>query len=36
MFEYLHGNIPKQITPTTTADSGAKFDAFAMRAQVAF
>jgi hypothetical protein len=29
-------NIPKQVSPTNTADSGAKFDAFAMRTQVAF
>jgi phosphate-selective porin OprO and OprP len=36
MFDYLHGNIAKQVSPTNTADSGAKFDAFAMRTQVAF
>jgi phosphate-selective porin OprO/OprP len=36
MFDYLHGNITKQINPTNSGDAGAKFDAFAMRTQVAF
>jgi phosphate-selective porin OprO and OprP len=36
MFDYLHGNITKQISPTNFGDAGAKFDAFAMRTQVAF
>jgi phosphate-selective porin OprO/OprP len=36
MFDYLHGNIVKQISPTNNGDAGAKFDAFAMRTQVAF
>jgi phosphate-selective porin OprO/OprP len=36
MFDYLHGNIAKQISPTNSGDTGARFDAFAMRAQVAF
>lgn len=36
MFDYLHGNIAKQISPTNSGDAGARFDAFAMRAQVAF
>jgi phosphate-selective porin OprO and OprP len=36
MFDYLHGNIAKQISPTDTGDAGAKFDAFAMRTQIAF
>jgi phosphate-selective porin OprO and OprP len=36
MFDYLHGNIVKQISPTNSGDAGAKFDAFAMRTQVAF
>jgi phosphate-selective porin OprO/OprP len=36
MFDYLHGNIAKQISPTNNGDAGAKFDAFAMRTQVAF
>ena len=36
MFDYLHGNITKQASPTNFADVGAKFDAFAMRTQVAF
>jgi phosphate-selective porin OprO and OprP len=36
LFDYLHGNIAKQVTPTNIGDAGAKFDAFAMRTQVAF
>jgi phosphate-selective porin OprO/OprP len=36
MFDYLHGNIAKQVSPTNTGDAGTKFDAFAMRTQVAF
>jgi phosphate-selective porin OprO/OprP len=36
MFNYLHGDIAKQISPTNNGDAGAKFDAFAMRTQVAF
>lgn len=36
MFDYLHGNIAKQISPTNTGDTGVRFDAFAMRTQVAF
>ena len=36
MFNYLHGNIAKQISPTNNGDAGARFDAFAMRTQVAF
>lgn len=36
MFDYLHGNIVKQISPTNAGDAGAKFDAVAMRTQVAF
>jgi phosphate-selective porin OprO and OprP len=36
MFDYLHGNITKQISPTNSGDAGAKFDAFAMRTQVSF
>jgi phosphate-selective porin OprO and OprP len=36
MFDYLHGNIAKQVSPTNTRDAGTKFDAFAMRTQVAF
>ena len=36
MFDYLHGNIAKQISPTNTGGAGAKLDAFAMRTQVAF
>jgi phosphate-selective porin OprO/OprP len=36
MFNYLHGNIAKPISTTNLGDAGAKFDAFAMRTQVAF
>jgi phosphate-selective porin OprO/OprP len=36
MFDYLYGNITKQISPTNFGDAGAKFNAFAMRTQVAF
>jgi phosphate-selective porin OprO and OprP len=36
MFNYLHGDITKQVSPTNPADAGAKFDAFAMRTQIAF
>jgi len=36
MFNYLHGNIAKQVSPTNNGDAGANFDAFAMRTQVAF
>ena len=36
LFDYLHGNIARQVSPTNFGDAGAKFDAFAMRTQVAF
>jgi phosphate-selective porin OprO and OprP len=36
MFDYLHGDIAKQVSPTNFGNAGAKFDAFAMRTQVAF
>jgi phosphate-selective porin OprO/OprP len=36
MFDYLHGNIAKQISPTNSGNAGARFDAFAMRTEVAF
>ncbi|MFL6416930.1 MAG: OprO/OprP family phosphate-selective porin [Bryobacteraceae bacterium] len=36
MFNYLHGDIAKQVSATNTSDVGAKFDAFAMRTQLAF
>jgi phosphate-selective porin OprO/OprP len=36
MFDYLHGDIAKQISPTNAGDAGSKFNAFAMRTQVAF
>jgi phosphate-selective porin OprO/OprP len=36
LFNYLHGNVAKQISPTNPGDTGSKFDAFAMRTQIAF
>lgn len=36
MLDYLHGNVSKQASPVSTADTGSKFDAVAMRTQVAF
>jgi hypothetical protein len=36
MFNYQHGNIDKQVSATSPADAGAKFDALAMRTQIAF
>jgi len=36
MFDFLHGDIAKQISSTNPGDAGSKFNAFAMRTQVAF
>jgi phosphate-selective porin OprO/OprP len=36
MVNYLHGIIDKQNSATDTSDVGAKFDAVAMRTQIAF
>jgi phosphate-selective porin OprO/OprP len=36
MFDYLHGDIAKQVSPTNFTDTGSKFNALAMRTQVAF
>jgi phosphate-selective porin OprO/OprP len=36
MFDYLHGTVDKQVSSTVPTDAGAKFDALAMRTQVAF
>ena len=36
MFDYLHGDIGKQVSPTNFGNTGSTFDAFAMRTQVAF
>ncbi|WP_035984193.1 OprO/OprP family phosphate-selective porin [Bradyrhizobium sp. STM 3843] len=36
MFNYLHGDISKQASSTSTVNAGSTFDAFAMRTQVAF
>ena len=36
MFNYLHGTIGKQLSGVVPTNTGAKFDAAAMRAQVSF
>jgi phosphate-selective porin OprO/OprP len=36
MFDYLHGDVAKQISATNAGNASSKFDAFAMRTQVAF
>jgi phosphate-selective porin OprO/OprP len=36
MFDFLHGDVAKQLNPTNFSDVGSKFNAFAMRTQVAF
>ena len=36
MLNYLHGDIAKQVSATNFTDAGAKFDAVAMRTQIAF
>jgi phosphate-selective porin OprO/OprP len=36
MFNYLHGDISKQISALNSGNSGSSFDAFAMRTQIAF
>jgi phosphate-selective porin OprO and OprP len=36
MFDYLHGNVARQVSPTNATDAGSRFDAVAMRTQVAF
>ncbi|WP_050420413.1 OprO/OprP family phosphate-selective porin [Bradyrhizobium tropiciagri] len=36
MLNYLHGDIAKQVSTTSPADAGSKFDAVALRTQVAF
>ncbi len=36
MFNYLHGDIAKQLSATNSGDAGADFDAIAMRTQIAF
>jgi len=36
MFDYLHGDIARQASPVSIVDTGAKFNAVAMRTQVAF
>jgi phosphate-selective porin OprO and OprP len=36
MLNYLHGDISRQASPVSTVNAGSKFDAVAMRTQVAF
>jgi phosphate-selective porin OprO/OprP len=36
MFDYLHGDVAKQVSAINAHDAGAKFDAVAMRTQIAF
>jgi phosphate-selective porin OprO/OprP len=36
MLNYLHGDVAKQLSPTSTVDAGSTFDAIAMRTQFAF
>ena len=36
MVNFLHGEVDKQVSPTNPIDAGAKFNALAMRTQVAF
>jgi phosphate-selective porin OprO/OprP len=36
MFDYLHGTVAKQISAINPGDAGSRFDALAMRTQVAF
>jgi phosphate-selective porin OprO/OprP len=36
MFDYLHGDVAKQVSAINVRDAGAKFDAVAMRTQIAF
>jgi phosphate-selective porin OprO/OprP len=36
MLNYLHGDIAKQISAVNAGDAGSRFDAVAMRTQVAF
>jgi phosphate-selective porin OprO/OprP len=36
MFDYLHGTVARQISAINAGDAGSRFDALAMRTQVAF
>jgi phosphate-selective porin OprO and OprP len=36
MFNYLHGDIAKQVSATNVGDDGAKFDALGVRTPIAF
>jgi phosphate-selective porin OprO/OprP len=36
MFDYLRGDVAKQLSPTNFTDTGSKFNALAMRTQVTF
>jgi len=35
MLNYLHGKVDKEVSATNSTDAGSKFDALAMRSQVA-
>jgi phosphate-selective porin OprO/OprP len=36
MLNYLHGKVDKEVSATNSTDAGSKFDALAMRSQIAF
>ena len=36
MFDHLHGDVAKHVSATNFTAAGAKFNAFAVRTQVAF
>jgi phosphate-selective porin OprO and OprP len=36
MFDFLHGDVARTVSATNLTDAGSKFNAFAMRTQVAF
>jgi phosphate-selective porin OprO and OprP len=36
MLNYLHGDVVKQVSPTNFSDTGSRFEANAMRTQLAF
>jgi phosphate-selective porin OprO/OprP len=36
LFDYLHGDVARQLSAINAGNAGSKFDAVAMRTQVAF
>jgi phosphate-selective porin OprO/OprP len=36
LFDYLHGDVARQISAISAGNAGSKFDAVAIRTQVAF